>query len=272
MTSVAVEDPGWLRGREFISRWGLTPLPVAVDADGLRVDELAGCGARAVMVTPAHQFPTGVVLDQGRRSQLIAWARENQGLVIEDDYDSEYRYDGEPVGALQGLAPDCIVYGGSLSKTLAPGIRLGWLVVPKNLVDGVVDAKYTDDRGSSTLEQLALARFIACGALDRHRRRSRLRYRETRDRLVDVFRCDAPEVRIEGIAAGLHFLARLPSGADEASLVAAGARRSVGLHALAEFASPGRAHGPALVMGYGGIPRHALGAALTALGATLADR
>lgn len=173
------------------------------------------------------------------------------------DYDSEYRYDGEPVGALQGLAPDCVVYGGSLSKTLAPGIRLGWLVVPKNLVDGLVDAKYTDDRGSPTLEQLALTRFIACGALDRHRRRSRLRYRETRDRLVDVFRRDAPEVRIEGIAAGLHFLARLPSGADEASLVAAGARRSVGLHGLAEFASPGRAHGPALVMGYGGIPRHA---------------
>ena len=269
---VAVEDPGWPRGKEFILRAGFTPVPIAVDGEGLRVDQLAGSGVRAVMVTPAHQFPTGVVLSPARRGALVEWARACDGIVIEDDYDAEFRYDREPVGALQGLAPDRVVYGGSVSKTLVPALRLAWLVVPPQIRGELVEAKYLDDRGSPALDQLTLARFISSGALDRHRRRCRAHYRHIRDRLVATLRSEAPEVRVEGIAAGLHLLAWLAADADESALVAAGARHSVRLYGLADYTSPSRPRPPALVVGYGGIARHSLDGALDALADALAER
>ncbi len=267
---VAVEDPGWPRGREFLGRWGFSTVPVAVDGEGLRVDQLAASGVSVVMVTPAHQFPTGVVLSPSRRSALLQWARHHDGLVIEDDYDAEFRYDREPIGALQGLAPDRVVYGGSLSKILAPALRLAWLVVPPALQSDLLDAKYADDRGSPALDQLTLARFIASGALDRHCRRCRLHYRATRDLLVQTLHRDAPDVRVEGIAAGLHLLAWLAPGCDEASVIATGAQSSVGLYGLGDCTSPQRPQPPALVVGYGGIPKYNLSAALEALTAVVA--
>jgi len=271
LSAVAVEDPGWRRGREVIAHCGLDPVAVPVDEEGLRVDRLAASATGAVMVTPAHQFPTGVALSSARRAALLAWSQKTGGLVIEDDYDAEYRYDHQPLGTLQALCPGRVVYAGSLSKTLAPALRLAWLVVPPGLVDDLVAVKAADDAGSPTLEQLTLARFMESGALDRHRRRSRLRYRAMRDRVVGTLAAHAPEVRPTGIAAGLHLLARLPPEMAEAEIVAAGARRSVGLYGLGFYAASDRPRPGALVIGFGAVPRHASQAALAALGATLAE-
>jgi GntR family transcriptional regulator/MocR family aminotransferase len=271
ITRLAVEDPGWRRGRESVASWGLSPIPVGVDREGIRVEELEATGAAAVMVTPSHQFPTGVLLSPARRNALAVWARRTGGLIIEDDYDAEYRYDGQPVGTLQGAAADSVIYAGSLSKTLAPALRLAWLVPPAHLVADIVEAKYSDDWASPSLLQLALAHFIASGSLDRHRRRSRLLYRAKRDRLVHTLIAHAPSLRIEGIAAGLHLLARLPAEVNEWDVVAAAERRSVRLYGLTDYTASARVHPPALVLGYGGVPGHALEGALAALAATLTE-
>ena len=270
VTRLAVEDPGW-RGRESIESWGLSAVPVPVDREGIVVDALEATGAGAVMVTPSHQFPTGVLLSPARRGALAAWARRTGGLIIEDDYDAEYRYDGQPVGTLQGAAADSVVYAGSLSKTLAPALRLAWLVPPAHLVDDIIDAKYSDDWASPSLPQLALAYFIASGSLDRHRRRSRLVYRAKRDRLMQTLTAHTPSLRIEGIAAGLHLLAGLPTGVEEGHVVAAGERQSVRLYGLNDYAVSAPVHPPSLVLGYGGVPGHALEGALTALAAALTE-
>ena len=271
VTRLAVENPGWRRGRESIESWGLSAVPVPVDREGIVVDALEGTGAGAVMVTPSHQFPTGVLLSPARRGALAAWARRTRGLIIEDDYDAEYRYDGQPVGTLQGAAADSVVYADSLSKTLAPALRLAWLVPPAHLVADIIDAKYSDDWASPSLQQLALAHFIASGGLDRHRRRSRLVYRAKRDRLVHALAAHAPSVCVDGIAAGLHLLARLPAGVDEREVIAAGERHSVRLYGLNDYTASTRFHPSSLVLGYGGVPGHALEGALRALAATLAE-
>ncbi|MPY81506.1 MAG: aminotransferase class I/II-fold pyridoxal phosphate-dependent enzyme, partial [Actinophytocola sp.] len=183
-TEIGVEDPGSVGLREQLTRVGMACRPVRVDGDGVRVDLLAGSRLRAVVVTPAHQFPTGVVMSPERRHALLQWARDTGGLVIEDDYDAEYRYNRSPVGALQGLGPDTVIYGGSVSKTLAPALRIGWLVLPEHLVAAVTDAKYAADLGTGIWEQAALADFLACGEMDRHIRRMTARHRTRRDRLV----------------------------------------------------------------------------------------
>jgi GntR family transcriptional regulator/MocR family aminotransferase len=271
MTRLAVEDPGWRRGRESVESWGLSAVPVPVDQEGIVVDALEATGAGAVMVTPSHQFPTGVLLSPARRGALAAWARRTNGLIIEDDYDAEYRYDGQPVGTLQGAAADFVVYAGSLSKTLAPALRLAWLVPPAHMVDDLVEAKYSDDWASPGLLQLALGHFIASGSLDRHRRRSRVVYRAKRDRLVHTLTAHAPSIRIEGIAAGLHLLARLPPGVEEGDVLAAGERHAVRLYGLNDYTASARVHPSSLVLGYGGVPGHGFGAALEALASTLTD-
>jgi GntR family transcriptional regulator/MocR family aminotransferase len=208
-----------------------------------------------VLVTPAHQFPTGTVLAPERRGALVEWAQRHRAVVVEDDYDAEYRYDREPIGAVQGLAPERVVYAGSASKTLAPALRLGWLVLPSWLANAVTEEKALDDLGAPALEQLAYADLLARGEVDRHLRRNRVRYRSRRDALVAALRVHAPKVSVRGIAAGLHAVAELPPHADEATVVTAARRRSVGVYAMAEYRLVGLGSGEpaALVLGYGSL-------------------
>ena len=166
-----------------------------VDEDGVSVDALDRTDADALVLTPSHQWPTGAVLSAERRAAVLRWARERRALVIEDDYDAEYRYDRAPIGAMQGLAPDLVAYAGTASKTLAPGLRLGWLVVPPRLVDAVADAKKLADRGSPVLDQLAFADFVDRGEFDRHLRRMRPLYRRRRDALLAALRRARPRAR-----------------------------------------------------------------------------
>ncbi len=209
---VAIEDPGWAAQQETVRDAGLEPVPVSVDEDGLRVEELAALDIDAVVLTPAHQCPTGAVLSPSRRAALLEWARQRDALVVEDDYDAEYRYDRAPVGALQGMAPERVAYAGSASKTLAPALRLGWLLLPGELAVAAAAHKSRADRGEPLAHQLQLAELIARGELDRHLRRTRRRYRARRDALVDAVAAELPGARVEGIAAGLHAVVRLPAG------------------------------------------------------------
>jgi GntR family transcriptional regulator/MocR family aminotransferase len=242
---IAVEDPSHPGTRAMVAHSGVEIAPVPVDEDGLDVAALAASGADAVLVTPAHQATTGVVLTPSRRAALIAWARDTGGLVLEDDYDAEYRYDRHPVGALQGLAPDHVVHMHSVSKTLAPALRLGWAAVPARLVAAVVEEKALSDMGSPVLEQLALAHFLAHGELDRHLRRTRPVYRRRRDALLSAL----AGIEIAGVAAGLHVLARLPRGRDEQEVVDAAAARGVAVDPLGPRVAVGR-RPPALLLGY----------------------
>jgi GntR family transcriptional regulator/MocR family aminotransferase len=210
LTEIAVEDPGSRGARDDLAYWGLRPVPVPVDEHGLHVGELARGQARAVLLTPAHQFPTGVVLAPQRRRDLLDWAAAAGGLVVEDDYDAEYRYDRAPVPALHPSAPGLVAYAGSTSKTLAPGMRLGWLIPPGHLHADLVEAKYASDLGSPALPQLVLARLIASGELEQHIRQVRKRQRSRRDALLRTLREHLPGARVQGVAAGLHLLITFP--------------------------------------------------------------
>jgi GntR family transcriptional regulator/MocR family aminotransferase len=207
---IAVEDPGSRGARDDLAYWGLRPVPVPVDEHGLDVSELARGDARAALLTPAHQFPTGVVLAPGRRRALLDWAAGADAVIIEDDYDAEYRYDRAPVPALHASAPGLVAYAGSTSKTLAPGMRLGWLIPPPWLHAELVEAKYASDLGSPALPQLVLARLIASGELEQHIRLVRKRQRSRRDALLLALREHLPAARVQGVAAGLHLLITFP--------------------------------------------------------------
>jgi GntR family transcriptional regulator / MocR family aminotransferase len=267
---VAMEAWSLAAHRATVAAAGLAVAPVPVDGRGAVVTDFGA--AAAALLTPAHQFPLGMVLHPRRRAQAVAWARDTGGLVIEDDYDGEFRYDRQPVGAMQALAPGHVVYAGSASKSLAPGLRLGWLVLPGGLLDEVIAARLLADRQGSVLDQLTLAEFITGGGYDRHVRRSRLAYRRRRDRLVGALAQAAPQVRVTGIAAGLHALAELPADQDEAAVVARAAARGLSVEGLSSYGTapaPGR---PALVVGYATPPQHAFTGALARLAAVLADR
>jgi GntR family transcriptional regulator / MocR family aminotransferase len=255
--AVAFEDPSQVEQRAAIRAAGLKAIPIPVDRAGLVVQKLERTSAEAVLVTPAHQYPTGAALVPERRAALLAWAARRSAFVVEDDYDAEYRYDREPVGALQGLAPERVVYVGSASKTLAPTLRLGWLVPPNDLAPAIARAKRFEDMGSPGLEQLAFADFIAGGELDRHLRRMRAHYRAKRDSLVDALAARLPGVRVSGIAAGLHLMLELPDDCDEHAIAAAAAERSVGVFTASRYCAKARLP-PALVLGYGAIGEAAI--------------
>ncbi|MFI1375855.1 PLP-dependent aminotransferase family protein [Streptomyces longwoodensis] len=244
-STLAMEDPGLPFHREVVRRNGGRVVPVPVDDRGLLVEELGD--AAAVVVTPAHQYPTGVTLHPGRRRALGDWARARDALVVEDDYDGEFRYDRQPVGALQGMAPGQVVYLGTASKTLGPALRLGWMVLPPHLVDAVADAKLHSDHHTETIGQLALAELIDSHAYDRHVRASRLRYRRRRDLLLDRL---GGRRGVRGIAAGLHALVEV---ADEADVVARAEAAGLAVGRLGEhWHTPGTAGRPqGLVVGYG---------------------
>ena len=251
ITTVGYEDPGSRVPRDQLQRWGLAVDPVGVDDLGLDVDALAGTGAGAVFTTPAHQYPTGVVLAPPRRRALLDWARAG-GLVIEDDYDAEHRYDRAPVAALAALAPEHVVYLGSVSKTLAPALRLGWVIAPPDLREELVVRKQWSDITSPALGQLALAELIASGAFEQHLRRIRARQRARRDALLAALREHLPGARVHGVAAGLHLLVGLPDGpgvtTDDADVAARAFACGVAVQPLSDHRlRPGP---PGLVIGY----------------------
>jgi len=269
-STLAVESHGHQLHRRTAQAHGLRWYALPVDADGARADLLAASGADAVLLTPAHQFPLGVTLSPQRRRSVIAWAAGRGGLVIEDDYDGEFRYDRQPVGAIQALAPDQVIYAGTVSKSLAPGLRLGWLAVPGPLLDEMVAAKVAAGAEPSTLDQLTLAELLTSGGYDRQIRHARLIYRRRRDRLAAAMARHAPLAVVAGIAAGLHALLLLPPGWDEDEAASRAAARGLAVEGLASYHAGGDPHPPALVIGYATPADHAFTTALARLAAALA--
>lgn len=238
--AVGVEDPGSPQHAEIYGAAGVATVPLPLDDEGLAMDPLRSSGVRSVVTTPAHQFPTGVTYSPLRRAELLTWARSVDGLVLEDDYDGDFRYDRAPVGALQGLDPERVAYTGSVSKSLAPGLRLGWLLVPESFVEEVVAAKRTLDLGHPSLDQALFARFVERGDYDRHLRRCQHAYRERRDALVAALAEHFPGTEVSGIAAGLHVIATLPERhGPEARFLTALAAGGVNVRPLTECWHPG---------------------------------
>jgi len=266
---IAVEDPCHAEVTEAAKRAGLELVPVPVDGAGLRIDALERVTADAVVLTPAHQYPTGAVLSGERRAPLIEWLRRHDAFAIEDDYDAEYRYDRAPVGALQALDADRVVYAGTASKTLAPALRLGWLVLPDRLREAVLKQQRLADWGLPRIDQHTFAEFLARGELDRHLRRMRTRYRARRDALVEAVRRALPEARICGIAAGLHAAIRLPEGYDEQAIRSEAFRRGVGITVMGEYELEPRGGPPTLLVGYAGSPEPVIRAGVRELAAAI---
>ncbi len=273
---MAVEDPWLPPHRMILAAHGPALLALPVDERGACTGELGALAERhgsidAVLVTPAHQSPTGVALASPRRAALLAWASEGQRLVIEDDYDAEYRYDRAPLGALQGLAPDRVVYMGTASKTLCPALRLGWMVLPGHIRDTVVGHKLLCDHGLPTIEQLALAQLIESGAYDRHLRQARRRYRARRDALVAAVARHLPGARVTGLAAGLHATVRLGFEVDGVEVTQACARRSVGVYPLGYSYMEPRPRHDGLVLGYANLTEPAIDEGIRRLAEVLGE-
>ncbi|CDO29117.1 MocR-like pyridoxine biosynthesis transcription factor PdxR [Mycolicibacterium porcinum] len=249
---VATEDPGFWLHRMVLRHNGIDPLPVPVDGNGIDVGALAASGARTALTTPAHQSPTGVVLSPARRTELLEWAQPGR-LIIEDDYDAEYRYDRAPVGALQGVAPDRVVYLGSTSKTLAPGLRIGWMVVPAHLIDRVRTAKSLADTGSSVMDQIAFSQFLTSGGYDRHLRQMRRRYPARREALLAALARHLPQAEVLGAAAGVHLTVRFPAGFPIEELIRRATAARIRLEPLGPcYADAGNAP-PGLILGYANV-------------------
>ncbi|MEO3977478.1 PLP-dependent aminotransferase family protein [Streptomyces sp. CAU 1734] len=250
--AIGVEDPGSPGHGPVFTAAGMGMVPLPLDGGGLAMEPLRRSGVRAVMTTPAHQFPSGIAYSAQRRVELLDWARAVDGVIFEDDYDGDFRYDRAPVGALQGLDPDRVAYSGSVSKSLAPGLRLGWLLVPPRLMDEVVERKRTMDLGNPALDQALLADFIARGGYDRQLRRCQRAYRERRDALVRALGEHLPGTEVSGIAAGLHIIARLPERyGPESRLLECADRAGVAVRALsAHLTVPVEEPGVRLVIGY----------------------
>lgn len=261
----ALENPCLPDHRAIVEAAGLTVHSLDVDAGGARPDRWPSTSVAAVL-TPAHQAPLGMTLDAHRRTEFTRVAAARGTYLIEDDYDGEFRYDRHPVGALQGLAPERVIYAGSASKSLAPGLRLGWLAVPPGLVDEVVEAKRRADRGTDVLAQLALAELIESGGLDRHVRRMRRRYRGRRDALVETLDRYAPEVSVQGISAGLHAVVSLPDDRTEADVLSLARDRNLALTGLAPFWHGTARRSAGIVVGYGTPAEHEYAGALDHLG------
>jgi len=252
---VALEDPGWHAQRLIVEDAGLQVTPVPVDQHGIDVAALQRSGADAVVVTPAHQFPTGAVLAAPRRAGLIEWAERGDRLIIEDDYDAELCH--ERVGSLQGLAPDRVLYIGSASKRLTPGMRLGWMLPPSWLSWALISAKAIEDAGSEVAGQLALADFISRGEFERHLRRMRLQYRQRRAKLLATLAHELPSWAPMATVDGLYLTAVLPDDLDEPAILAAAARRGVGIEGLSLHSYTGDCP-PGVVLGYGHLAEPAI--------------
>ncbi len=267
---VAVEDPGSVGTVTAAARAAHgSCVPVPVDEHGIDAAALEASGARVAVVTPAHQWPTGVVLTAERRHELIAWAREHDGVIVEDEYDAEFRYDREPIGSLQGLSPERVVSLGTVSKSLAPALRLGWAVLPAWLAGPVGEAKQVADRGAPGLDQLALAALIESGRYDRHLRRMRNEYAKRRDTLVAALAEHAPHISLTGLAAGFHAVAHLPDHADEEAVVAGARQRRVGLYGMSSYRSTEATTPARLVIGFGNTGVRAIDEGISTIGPLL---
>jgi len=260
---LAVEDPTTPRPLPLLRSAGAELVPVPVDEEGMDAAALRRSGAEAVLLTPAHNYPTGVVLSPRRRAEIAAWAAETGAIVLEDEYDAEFRFDRDPIGCLQGLAPGHVVLAGSVSKSLAPGLRLGWLVAPEPIARAVRQAREEEDLGSPVIDQYALAHLIATGGYDRHLRRMRREYRARRDAMVRALAEHLPQVRVPGVAAGLHLYAELPPGWDEERVVAAAIAAGLAVDPVTPMrARPGP---PGVVIGFARLPVHRIAAAVREL-------
>ncbi|HKS26764.1 MAG TPA: PLP-dependent aminotransferase family protein [Pyrinomonadaceae bacterium] len=268
ISRIAVEDPCQPDLIRIVSDVGLIPVGVPVDEDGIKVDLLERMEIQAVVITPAHQFPTGTVLIPERRKQLVDWAVRNSAFIIEDDYDAEYRYDRAPVGAIQGLAPERVIYTGSLSKILAPALRIGWIIIPAEIYAAIEERKKNADLMSPILQQLAFADFLREGELDRHLRRMRGFYRRRRDALIGALARHFPDWRPMGVAAGLHLVAKLPPGSDEQEIARLSSARSVRLYPMRQYGFKAASE-PALVFGYGSLSESQIRRGISQLAAAL---
>lgn len=264
---LAIEGYGHQHHRDVVVAGGLNLFPVEVDGDGARIEPTVE--AAALLMTPAHQFPTGHVLSPERRAQALGWAAASGALVIEDDYDGEFRYDRRAIGSMQALDPERVVYAGTASKSLAPAVGLAWLVVPFGLLDELVEAKRLSDGQGNAIAQLALADLMRRGDYDRHVRRMRLNYRDRRARLLAALEGALPGVSLTGIAAGMHAILRLPPGAGEQAVVAEALRRGLLIDGMRGYCAPGISYPDALMLGYATPPAHAFTTAVSRLAASI---
>lgn len=265
---IALEDPSQPDLRRIVSDAGLIPVSVPVDERGIRVDILERSKVQAVVITPAHQFPTGSVLDPERRQRLIDWSVRSSAYIIEDDYDAEYRYDRAPVGAIQGLAPERVIYGGSLSKILAPALRIGWIIAPAGMFAAIEERKKYADLMSPVLEQLTFADFLRDGELDRHLRRMRIVYRRRRDTLIASLARHFPDWNPTGAAAGLHLVANMPSRFSEQEVARLASARSIRIYPMSGYCFKASLE-PALVFGYGSLSESQIHRGISQLAAAL---
>jgi GntR family transcriptional regulator / MocR family aminotransferase len=267
---VAVEDPCSLGTRQQLRDWRLATPPVPVDADGIRVDALRATDAPAVLLTPAHQFPTGVVLGGERRRELMRWAEEHDGLIIEDDYDAEHRYDRPPVPALRAMLPERVCYTGSVSKLLAPALRVGWVLAPPRHREALTAAKRLADLGNAVLPQLVLAELMESGELERQLRLIRRRHRRRRDAMIAAIRTHLPDATVHGAAAGLHLMITFaPSAPADTTLATAALTHGVKTHPLSWHAQ--RPHPPGLVLGYAASTPTHIAEAIATLAKAITD-
>jgi GntR family transcriptional regulator/MocR family aminotransferase len=265
---VAVEDPGSLGTRQHLRNGDLATPPVPVDDGGVRIEALRATGCRAVLLTPAHQFPTGVVTSGERRRELLRWAQEG-GLILEDDYDAEHRYDRPPVPALRALLADRVCYMGSVSKLLAPALRIGWVVPPPRYREALTGAKRFSDLGNAVLPQLVLARLMESGELERHLRILRGRHQRRRDAMINAIAEHLPGAVVHGAAAGLHLTVTYAPQVPDTDLAAAALARSVKCQPLSWHRQlPGR---PGLVLGYAARPPGVIAEGVAALGEALRE-
>lgn len=262
---VGIEDPSLNHQWDAARRHGLDVVPIPIDADGLEVTALEHAAVDAVIITPAHQFPSGAVLSPERRRRLAVWAAEGHRLIVENDYDAEFRYDRRPIGAVQGMTPRQTISLGTSSKTLAPGLRLGWIVAPQRLVAPLAAMKHQADGGSPAITQHVFAQFVDSGEYDRHIRRCRHDYRQRRDALASAVARELPELELRGIAAGLHALLFLPDGMDDEAVARRAAARGLHVRSLSSYRIGGGTDQAGLVLGYGLLPTVIIAAAVKAL-------
>jgi GntR family transcriptional regulator / MocR family aminotransferase len=256
--ALALEDPGPREHDIIARRAGLTVAPVPVDAEGLNVAALRASRARCVLVTPAHQCPTGVALGPSRRRELVTWAHEVDGVILEDDYDAEFRYDRQAVGSLQGLDPERVFALGSVSKTIAPAIRIGWVLAPPRFVEVLTEEKQLSSRGAPGLDQEALALLVESGRFDRHLRRVRDLYRARRDALAEEVATVFGPDRLQGLAAGCHTVLLLPREVDEDAVVEAARSLGVRVSGLRRYRLTHTPAPPALLLAFGNLSEHQL--------------